>query len=63
MLETVEEAMRRVINYWGDLPPEAVKTGVFRPTPSGRSDAFRDLRAIVGQAVTALEAFTPDEVH
>jgi len=21
MLETVEEAMHRVINYWGDLPP------------------------------------------
>ena len=42
---------------------EAVKTGVFAPPRPVGAMPFADLRAIVGQAVTALEAFTPDEVH
>ena len=42
---------------------EAVKTGVFAPPPPVGAMPFTDLRAIVGQAVTALEAFTPDEVN
>jgi uncharacterized protein len=42
---------------------EAVKTGVFAPPPLVGAMPFTDLRAIVGQAVTALEAFTPDEVN
>src|SRR5262249_23195206 len=33
------------------------------PTPPVGAMPFTDLRAIVGQAVTALEAFTPDEVN
>src|SRR5262244_3948082 len=42
---------------------EAVKTGVFAPPPPVGAMPLTDLRAIVGQAVTALEAFTPDEVN
>src|SRR5262245_60493240 len=42
---------------------EAVKTGVFAPPPPVGAMPFTDLRAIVGQAVTALEAFTPDDVN
>jgi len=42
---------------------EAVKTGVFAPPPPVGAMPFTDLRAIVGRAVTALEAFTPDEVN
>ena len=42
---------------------EAVKTGVFAPPPLVGAMPFADLRAMVGQAVTALEAFTPDEVN
>jgi len=42
---------------------EAVKTGAFAPPPPVGAMPFADLRAIVGQAVTALEAFTPDEVN
>src|SRR5262249_18288322 len=38
---------------------EAVKTGVFAPPRPVGAMPFTDLRAIVGQAVTALEAFTP----
>ena len=45
---------------WG---VEAVKTGAFAPPPLVGAMPFTDLRAIVGQAVTALEAFTPDEVN
>jgi hypothetical protein len=41
----------------------AVKTGVFAPPPPVGAMPFIDLRAIVGQAVGALEAFTPDEVN
>ncbi|WP_119459748.1 DUF1993 domain-containing protein [Rhodospirillaceae bacterium SYSU D60014] len=42
---------------------EAVKTGVFAPPPLVGAMPFTDLRAIVGEAVTALEAFTPEEVN
>ena len=42
---------------------EAVKTGVFAPPRPVGAMPFTDLRAMVGQAVTALEAFTPDEVN
>ena len=42
---------------------EAVKTGVFAPPPLVGAMPFADLRSIVGRAVTALEAFTPDEVN
>jgi len=45
---------------WG---MEAVKTGVFGPPPLVGAMPFADLRAMVGQAVTALEAFAPDEVN
>jgi uncharacterized protein len=45
---------------WG---VKAVMTGVFAPPPLVGAMPFTDLRAIVGQAVTALEAFTPDEVN
>ena len=45
---------------WG---MEAVKTGVFAPPPLVGAMPFADLRAIVGDAITALEAFTPDEVN
>jgi uncharacterized protein len=44
---------------WG---VEAVKTGAFAPPPLVGAMPFADLRATVGQAVAALEAFTPDEV-
>ena len=42
---------------------EAVKTGVFAPPPLVGAMPFTDLRAIVGEAVTALEVFTPNEVN
>jgi hypothetical protein len=42
---------------------EAVKTGEFAPPPPLGAMPFIDLRTIVGRAVTALEAFTPDEVN
>jgi hypothetical protein len=42
---------------------EAVKTGVFAPPPPIGAMPFADLRAMVGQAVTVLEALTPDEVN
>lgn len=45
---------------WG---MEAVKTGVFAPPPLVGAMPFADLRAMVGDAITALEAFTPDEVN
>ena len=45
---------------WG---VEAVKTGVFAPPPLVGAMPFADLRAMVGQAITALEAFTPEEVN
>lgn len=45
---------------WG---VEAVKTGAFAPPPLVGAMPFADLRAMISQAVTALEAFTPDEVN
>lgn len=42
---------------------EAVKTGVFAPPPLTGALSFNDLRATVSQAVTTLEAFTPEEVN
>jgi hypothetical protein len=45
---------------WG---VKAVKTGAFAPPPLVGAMPFTDLRAAVGQAVTALEAFTPEEVN
>src|SRR4249920_2995438 len=45
---------------WG---VKAVMTGVFSPPPLVGAMPFSDLCAMVRQAVTALEAFTPDEVN
>jgi hypothetical protein len=45
---------------WG---VEAVKTGQFTPPALIGAMPFADLQAMVGQAVTALEAFTPDEIN
>src|SRR5262245_46962596 len=45
---------------WG---VKAVMTGVFAPPPLVGAMPFTGLRAMVGQAVTALEAFTPDEIN
>ena len=49
-------------NYavWG---LEAVKTGVVAPPPLVGAMPFADLQTMVGRAVTALEALTPDEVN
>ena len=44
---------------WG---MEAAKTGMFAPPPLVGAMPFADLRAMVGHAVTALEALSPDEV-
>ena len=42
---------------------EAVKTGVFAPSSLAGAMSFADLQAIVSQAVTMLEALTPEEVN
>lgn len=42
---------------------EAVKTGVFAPPPLAGAVPFAELQAMVGEAVTALEALTPQEVN
>lgn len=42
---------------------EAAKTGAFAPPPLIGAMPFADLRAMVGQAATALEALTPEEVN
>jgi len=42
---------------------EAAKTGVFAPPPLVGAMPFADLRAMVGDAITALEAFTPNAVN
>lgn len=42
---------------------EAVKTGAFAPPPLVGEMPFADLQAIVSEAVTALEALTPEEVN
>lgn len=45
---------------WG---VEAVKTGAFNPPPLVGPIPFKDLRAMVANAVTALEAFTPEDIN
>ena len=52
MLETVEEAMRRVINYWGDLPPE-MKEAVeeFRIQLGAAIDPVEFVRRALGREV------------
>ena len=45
---------------WG---VKAVMTGAFAPPPLAWAKPFAELQAMVGEAVTALEAFTPDEVN
>jgi hypothetical protein len=42
---------------------EAAKTGAFAPPALVGPVPFADLRAMIGKAETALEAFTPDEVN
>lgn len=42
---------------------EAAKTGVFAVPPLIGAVPFADLRAMVGDAITTLEAFTPEEVN
>lgn len=42
---------------------EAVKTGKFDPPPLAGAVSFTELRATVSQAVTALEAVTPEDVN
>ena len=42
---------------------EAAKTGVFAPPALVGPVPFADLRAMIGKAETALEAFSPDEVN
>ncbi|MBO9697139.1 MAG: DUF1993 domain-containing protein [Sphingopyxis sp.] len=44
---------------WG---VEALKTGAFTPPPLVGPVSFADLQAMIGQAETALEAFTPEEI-
>jgi hypothetical protein len=46
-------------SVWG---LQAVKTGVFAPPPLVGAMPFASLQAMVGRAVAALEALTPDEV-
>ena len=47
-------------SVWGI---EALKTGAFTPPALVGPVPFADLQAMIGKAVTALEAFTPDEVN
>ena len=47
-------------SVWG---LEAVKNGVFAPPALVGPMPFADLQAMIGQAETALQAFTPDEVN
>src|SRR6202008_2672245 len=47
-------------SVWG---LEAVKNGAFAPPALVGAMPFADLQTMVGQAVTALESFTPDEVN
>lgn len=42
---------------------ETLKTGVFAPPPLVGAIPFAELRSMVAQAATALEALTPDEVN
>lgn len=45
---------------WG---VEATQTGVFAPPPLIGAMPFTQLQAMVDKAITALEAFTPDDVN
>jgi hypothetical protein len=56
MLQTVEEAMRRVINYWGDLPPE-MKEAVeqFRTQLEAAIDSVEFVRRALAREVHELE--------
>lgn len=45
---------------WG---VKAVQTGAFEPPPLIGAMPFANLQAMVGEAVTALEAFTPEEIN
>ncbi|HUO12811.1 MAG TPA: DUF1993 domain-containing protein [Caulobacteraceae bacterium] len=47
-------------SVWG---LEAVRTGVFAPPALVGPQPFADLQAMIAGAVTALEAFTPEEVN
>jgi hypothetical protein len=47
-------------SVWG---LEAVKTGVFGPPALIGPIPFADLKAMIGRAITALQAFTPDEIN
>ncbi len=47
-------------SVWGI---EALKTGAFTPPALVGPVPFAELRAMMGKAETALEAFTPDEVN
>ena len=47
-------------SVWG---LEAMKTGVFAPPALVGPIPFADLQTMIGQAETALEALTPDEVN
>src|SRR3954452_2609935 len=47
-------------SVWG---LEAARTGVFVPPALVGAVRFAELRAMVGKAEAALEAFTPDEVN
>ena len=47
-------------SVWG---LEALKTGAFAPPALVGPVPFADLQAMIGNAETALEAFTPDEVN
>lgn len=42
---------------------QAAKTGVFAPPSLVGAAPFAELQAMIGRAVTALEALTPDEVN
>lgn len=42
---------------------EAVRTGVFAPPALAGAAAFAELQAMIGEAVTALAALSPDEVN
>ena len=47
-------------SVWG---LEAARTGVFAPPPLAGAVSFAELQAVVEDAVTALEALTPDDVN
>ena len=42
---------------------EAARTGVFDSPPLAGAVPFADLRAMIGQAIAALEALSPDDVN